>query len=260
MKLIVCGKGGTGKTVISILLARAFRALGYVPYILDMDESNETLPVLAGAEKPRPLLDLYGGRRGLAQMLKQGEGTILQALQQIATSELYLSSIQYPYRTVTEDGINILVIGKIRELGEGCACPLNVLSRLIIQKMKLRDNEVLIVDTDAGVEHVGRGVEEVTDGIIAVSDLTYESLVLSKHLKQIANKIGKSYWLVLNKVPEEFRKTIIELCKKLDIEPSCIVPFDKAIFEACMLGSCIRSEVAYNVLKDFVEKKILQKS
>ena len=255
MKLMVCGKGGTGKTVISILMARAFRELGYVPYILDMDESNETLPILAGAERPRSLVELYGGRRGLAQTLRQGEHSILSMLSQIfAGGDIALSTIRPPYKSTSDDGVGILVIGKIREFGEGCACPLNVLSKLLLSKIKLSDKEVLIVDTDAGVEHVGRGVEEATDGIVAVADPTYESLVIAKHLKEVASRLGKKYWLVLNKVPESMKDKVQELCAKIGLTPDCVVPFDDRIFESCMLGTKVSSEKAYATIKEFVRR------
>ncbi len=258
MKLMVCGKGGTGKTVVAILMARAFRELGYVPYLLDMDESNETLPLLVGVEKPRPLVELYGGRRGLSQALRQGEHSILRVLNQISSSEdLVLSTVKPQFKSVSNDGIGVIVIGKIREFGEGCACPLNVLSRLLLSKIRLGEREVLIVDTDAGVEHVGRGVEEAVDGIIAVADPTYESLVIARHLKDVAAKLGKRYWLVLNKVPQGMETKLCELCTRVGLSPDCVVPFDEKVFESCMLGQRIVSGEAYEALRSFVKEKVL---
>ncbi len=256
MRLMVCGKGGTGKTVISILLARAFREYGYRPYILDMDESNELLPQLAGCQKPKALIELFGGRRGLTQKLKEGEKSIVEILKEVTNSELRISSIPREFVSTTDDGINILVVGKIREFSEGCACPLNVFTRVLLDKLKLDANDVMVVDTDAGVEHVGRGVEGYVDSIIAVADPTRESMAIASHLRDIADKIRKRYYLILNKVPEDLRDTVVKVCEEYKLRPDVVVPYDEKLVRSCLLGNKIESDKAYSSIKSLVSKII----
>ncbi|NPB01175.1 MAG: ATP-binding protein [Crenarchaeota archaeon] len=256
MRLMVCGKGGSGKTVISILLARALREKGYRPYIVDMDESNELLPILAGAEKPRTLADYFGGRRGVMQALRDGEDRLVKAIGEISKRTFKISEIERPYITYTDDGIGILVVGKIRELGEGCACPLNIFTRTLLKNLKLDDREVIIVDTDAGVEHVGRGVEEYADAIIAVADPTRESINIAKNLKKVADRLGRRFYIVVNKVPKEIENTVRELFQKEGLTPDIVIPYDEKIFQSCLLGSKLESSIAYENIKKLVDKML----
>ncbi len=253
MRIMVCGKGGSGKTVISILLARALREKGYKPYIVDMDESNELLPVLAGAEKPRTLADYFGGRRGVMQALREGEDRLVKAIGEISGKTWRISEIERPYISYTDDGIGIIVIGKIRELGEGCACPLNIFARTLLRNLKLGDKEVIVVDTDAGVEHVGRGVEENADVIIAVADPTRESINIAKNLKKVADKLGKRFYLVVNKVPKELEDSVRQIFEKEGLKPTIVIPYDEKIFQTCLMGSKLESSSAYENVKKLAD-------
>ena len=82
-----------------------------------------------------------------------------------------------------------MAIGKIREFGEGCACPIGAVAREFLKSLRLRDNEFVVVDTDAGIEHFGRGVEESCDLIVAVVEPSYESMQLTNKIVEISNKI-----------------------------------------------------------------------
>ncbi|NPA23453.1 MAG: ATP-binding protein [Crenarchaeota archaeon] len=262
MRIMVCGKGGSGKTVISILLARAFREKGYKSYIVDMDESNELLPVLAGAEKPMTLADYFGGRRGVMQALREGEDRLVKAISELSRKTLKISEIERPYISYTNDGIGILVIGKIRELGEGCACPLNIFTRTLLKNLKLGDREVVIVDTDAGVEHVGRGVEEYADAIVTVADPTRESMNIAKNLKKVAEKLGRRFYLVINKVPRDLENAVRDLFTRESLEPTVVVPYDEKVFQSCLLGTRLESSTAYENVKklvDLIEKEVVKR-
>ena len=79
---------------------------------------------------------------------------------------------EIPQKYKTKIGrITVIFTGKIHKPMEGCACPMGVVSKEFIEKLELKDQEVLIVDTDAGIEHFGRGVEKGIDTVIIVADL-----------------------------------------------------------------------------------------
>lgn len=67
------------------------------------------------------------------------------------------------------------LVGKIEEYGEGCACPYGLLSKVLLKKLELADDATVIVDAEAGVEHLGRGVEEGIDIIVVIVDPTAEA-------------------------------------------------------------------------------------
>ncbi|MHA1711463.1 MAG: nucleotide-binding protein, partial [Candidatus Freyarchaeota archaeon] len=172
---MVCGKGGSGKSVISVLMARVLSRSGRV-YLIDSDESNALLPSMLGVKPPKPLVEYLGGRDNI---FKRGEVDIAKALAR-AGEGIRLSSLPREYTSTSPEGINLIVIGKVRNFGEGCACPLNYLTRVLLKNLLLEEGEVVIVDTDAGIEHVGRRVEEGVDAILAVVDPTAEALTLAK--------------------------------------------------------------------------------
>ena len=119
MKLLVSGKGGAGKSAVTILLARKLLENGPV-YVLDADESNRLLSRALGVKTPEAIADYLGGRKDLRDRINEYEKVKLDEL-----SEDYLK--------ISEDGIKFAVVGKIEEYGEGCACPYGFLSKELLK-------------------------------------------------------------------------------------------------------------------------------
>jgi len=101
-----------------------------------------------------------------------------------------------------------------------------------------------LVDTDAGIEHVGRGVEEGCDAILAVVDPTAEALMLAKILEETFQNLNKKFWLVLNKATPKIIELVKEKAKDMDLEVNGVVRFDEGIFESCMDGRVLHAEEA----------------
>ncbi len=221
MKVLVCGKGGSGKSTVSALLAKSLASRGYEVLVIDGDESNLGLYRLLGISPPKELTDMFGGRKGIT---KEGMGELLKEIQGIE---------DIPKDYVSGRGnLRLIVIGKIKGFSEGCACPMGALLREFLKNLKF--NGFVIVDTDAGVEHFGRGVEEGCDVILFVVDPTYESLMLSKKVEEMAEKAGRKLYFILNKVSEEVKKTMLRYidCEKV----ISAIPAKAEIFEACLKG------------------------
>ncbi|MCD6444535.1 hypothetical protein CW710_00410 [Candidatus Bathyarchaeota archaeon] len=111
-----------------------------------------------------------------------------------------LSLLPDEYISYSAEGIGLVTIGKVREYGEGCACPFNILTRILLKNLVLEESEMVLVDTDAGIEHVGRRVEETVDGVLAVVDPTAESLRSALLLREVVSKLDKAFWVVANKI------------------------------------------------------------
>jgi CO dehydrogenase maturation factor len=107
----------------------------------------------------------------------------------------------------------MIVIGKIHHFGEGCACPMGALSKMFLSKLDVGENEVVIIDTAAGVEHFGRGVDADCDLIFAIVDPTFESFTLAKKMRNMAVKAGIEIYFVLNKIDE---KTLEPMTSNID--------------------------------------------
>ena len=151
MKISVCGKGGSGKSSVVSLLAIEARARGLKTLVVDSDESNSGLFRMLGLDNPpTPLMALVGGKEGIKA--KMNQPSIL------SETEITPEQIPAPY-VIQKNGLGLISIGKIHQALEGCACPMGVLSLEFLNKLRLEDNEIAIVDMEAGIEHFGRGID-----------------------------------------------------------------------------------------------------
>ena len=130
MKLVICGKGGSGKSTVSALMTRELAARGETVLVVDTDESNFGLYKQLGLPQPRDFMDSLGGKKGLGERMRKfmkSEGKEkLSILQDFSLADIPEEMI------VGEDGIRLVAIGKIHDYGEGCDCPMGSLAREFI--------------------------------------------------------------------------------------------------------------------------------
>jgi CO dehydrogenase maturation factor len=239
LKIMVCGKGGSGKSALTVLIARVLSKKHKV-YVVDSDESNALLPHLFGAKPPKPLVEYLGGKKNI---FKRGEIDIVHALA-AAGRGVRLDDLPSEYTASSPEGIRLVSIGKVREYGEGCACPFNFLARALLKSLILDDGEVVLVDTDAGVEHLGRGVEEGCDAILTIADPTAESLVLAGILNEEAMRLGKKFWLVANKITPSIADAVTMKAKDAGLETVGLVRFDEEVFKSSLEGVALKAKEA----------------
>lgn len=239
MKILVCGKGGSGKSTITSLLAKKAANKGYKVLVVDMDESNFGLHKQLGVKLPEGLMNFFGGKKSIAEKLltsvKQRKGEV-----KIFNEKWRLKDLPKEY-LAEKNGIKLLTIGKIHGFGEGCACPMGALTRVFLENLELDEHEVVFVDTDAGIEHFGRGVEAGCDVVLVVLDPTYESIQLSKKISQMAKTIGKKVYFILNKVDEESRDLMLSFLDKNMVVG--VIPQNKEIFRACLVGEELKLDL-----------------
>ncbi|MEW5733801.1 MAG: P-loop NTPase [Thermodesulfobacteriota bacterium] len=211
MKIMVMGKGGSGKSTLAALLAEAFSEAGKDVLLVDADESNFGLGLLLGMQAGKPLMDFLGGRPGVREKLKQAgplAGPVPIFSAKIAPADIPAEC------AVKKDGIRLVSVGKIRDFGEGCACMVGVLAKKLLGNLALGENDVVVVDSEAGVEHFGRGVDAEADVLLGVLDPTRESLLMAGAMDAMARKINAKLFFVLNKaeplVHKLFTETISE--------------------------------------------------
>lgn len=242
MKLIIAGKGGCGKSVIAALLAQELARRGNKVLVIDTDESNFGLHSQLGLEKPPDFMDYFGGKKVLFEQVKQ-----LRENWRVA---------QLPREYLAEKGnIKLMAMGKIYNFGEGCACPINALTSRFLEVLTLENNEFLIADTDAGIEHLGRGVERGADLILAIVEPSAESVKLAQKVIAMAKEIDKPAYYVLNKVTEQteapLRAALAEAQTKAEI--AAIIPYDERIFARGLEGKELDFQVkGISDLADFL--------
>lgn len=242
MRIMVCGKGGAGKSAVTILMARALGRRGPV-YILDSDESNRLLSGLLGTIKPDTISNYLGGRKNLSTGLKDVE--------RFSFNELPSKYISY-----SPEGIGLALVGKIEEYGEGCACPYGLLSKVLLKKLELADDATVIVDAEAGVEHLGRGVEEGIDIIVVIVDPTVEGVAIASLLRKESDRIGKPLYVILNKVTPEIASIMREKLKEQGLSASTEVSLDPEIFNSGLQGGMLKAGIAQRQVSDFVSAQL----
>jgi len=251
MKVLVCGKGGSGKSTIAALLAKSMSKRGYEVLVVDSDESNYGLHRQLGLELPSYFMDYFGGKKEMISKM-------MAAFPKGEKVELFdekwgLEEIPRDYLT-QKGGIRLLAIGKIQDFGEGCACPMGALSKMFLDNLEVDGKEAVIVDTEAGIEHFGRGVEQGCDVILAVLDPSYESLQLSKKIEEISTNIGKPLYFVLNRVNPERKAAMLEFLG--DEKVAASIPEDGEIFRAGLAGEEIAVQLdEMERLVDLLENK-----
>lgn len=211
MKIIVSGKGGSGKSTVSSLLALDLVRRERRVLVVDADESNFGLEALLGLDGSGELMDCLGGKAAVGGKLRESMAK---------KTELSFFDREWGFEDIPSDCLSargplmLMQVGKIKTFGEGCACPIGSLAKGFLKNLRLERDDVAIVDAEAGVEHLGRGIAGGADMILAVLDPSYESIRLSAKMCEMAGEAGKPIYYVLNKVDggsaEHMRKAIGE--------------------------------------------------
>lgn len=204
MKMVICGKGGSGKSTVSALLSKSLAKKGYRVLLIDADESNLGLHRLVGIDPPVVMMDSLGGKKGFKE---KTQGAFPGGKSALFDDKISFDDLDVHCRR-SDDGISMMSIGKIHESGEGCACPMGSLSRMILSRLVSGDKEMVIIDTAAGVEHFGRGIDSHSDLVISIIDPSFESFALGEKMAVMAEKANLPLMFILNKMDANIKKLI----------------------------------------------------
>lgn len=249
-KISVCGKGGSGKSVLVRLLASGLQARRQRVLVVDADESNTGLHRMLGfTDPPKPLIDMMGGKQKLeeeivAEIMAGGSEETMELMKE--KTEMVVAEIPPEYIFETEDGIKLVNVGKILMALEGCACPMGIVSRSFLKKLRLEPDEIALIDLEAGVEHFGRGVETSTDCVLVVVEPSIDSLDIAVKISEMAADINiADVWVVLNKITsEQIENKLKENLSQKNVTVIGSIHQNQEIFESCLEGRPIRGQVA----------------
>ncbi len=198
MKLAITGKGGVGKTTLSSTLARLYADEGRTVLAADVDPdanlglalglSQEEVDAIVPISKMRNLAEERTGATGAGKFYKLNPYVA-------DIPDLFAKDI---------NGVKLLVMGTVDVGGTGCVCPEHVMLKSILSSLTYRKNDVVIMDMEAGLEHLGRGTAANMDQFIVVIEPGARSVQTYRNVKRLAADLGvKQVRVVANKVRDE---------------------------------------------------------
>lgn len=232
MKVAVSGKGGVGKTLIAGGLATGFAARGFKTIAIDADSSpNLALTLGLSTEESRKIVPISENK----ELVESKTGTGYSGVYRLSFT---VDDIVRDYAMNTPFGVSLIVMGTVKAMESGCMCAPNAVIRAMLRHMIVERDEVVVLDLEAGVEHIGRGTARQVDALLIVADSNLKSLEIAKHIHDLASKAGmKNLYLVGNRVMNPAQEEAIKsFGEKSSIPLLAIIPFDSKITEADMVG------------------------
>ena len=231
-KIAISGKGGVGKSTLAACIAYVYAECGQRVYAIDADPDGNLAgalgipPEKAAAITPISALDsLIEERTGA----KPGSGSTFFRLNPRVDDIPERFSLEY-------HSVCLLVMGTISAGGAGCVCPESAMLRALVSHLTLQRDEVIVMDMEAGVEHLGRATASAVDAFIVVVEPGLRSIQTARTVQRLAQDIGVNrIFIVGNKVRGEsdrqFRSRQLG-----DLPMLGFLPFSDAIIEADLRG------------------------
>jgi CO dehydrogenase maturation factor len=232
MKIAVSGKGGVGKTTFSAMLARSLAEKGLKVLAVDADP-DANLGQALGFPDYQKLVPVSDMKDLIAERTNSdGEnwGTYFKLNPTVNDLPDKLS--------VEHHGVRLMVMGTVKKGGGGCICPASTMLKALMAHLVLLHKEVLILDMEAGLEHLGRGTSQGVDFLIVVVEPGRRSVDTAEHIRQLAGDLGLTKVLIVgNKIrsdkDEEYLKETLN-----DFEFLGFMRYDEEIIEADMEAKC----------------------
>jgi CO dehydrogenase maturation factor len=222
MKIAVTGKGGVGKTTLAGTLARLLARDGLDVLAIDADSDMNLASALGIDIPPSPLTDYKefideraGGPAGMFKLNPKVDDVVER------------------FGITGPDGVRMLVMGTVEKGGSGCMCPASSFLRALLKHVVFKESSFVILDMEAGIEHLGRGTTRGIDLMIIVVEPGSRSIETASRIKDLAGDIGIGRLAaVINKIRDAEIKEIESRLDSMGIPILGSIPYDNSMITA----------------------------
>ena len=204
MKIAVTGKGGVGKTTTSALLSVSFEKAGYKVIAIDADPDSNLASALnfPNTDNIIPLVEMK-------ELIRERVGAEPGNVGMYFKLNPKVDDIPDKF-CIKKDNIKLITMGTIKKAKSGCVCPENVFLREVINQVLTEMDEVVIMDMEAGIEHLERGTAEGVDAVLIISEPSKLSIDTSKRINRLSKELKiKNIFSVGNKITCEDEENYI---------------------------------------------------
>jgi CO dehydrogenase maturation factor len=231
MKLAISGKGGVGKTTFSALLIRTMNDMGKKVLAIDADPDANLAAALGIADSDRiiPIADMK-------EMIFERTGAQPGSIGGFFRLNPKVDDLPDAL-SVKKDNIKLMRLGSVKKGGGGCLCPESTLLKALVMHIVLARDEVVVMDMEAGIEHLGRATAKAVDKLIVVVEPGRRSIDTAEHIRRLAAEIKlDQIFIVGNKIrnakDEEFLRHHLK-----DFEILGFLPYADNLIEADLSGA-----------------------
>ncbi|MFO7646023.1 MAG: carbon monoxide dehydrogenase accessory protein CooC [Desulfosarcina sp.] len=231
MKLAISGKGGVGKTTFASLMARTLSDRGITVLAIDADPDANLAAALgiADADRITPIAEM---KELIFERTGAQPGTIGGFFKLNPKVDDIPDTL-----SVRLGNIRLMRLGSVKKGGAGCLCPESALLKALVTHVVLGRNEAVIMDMEAGIEHLGRATAQAVDKLIVVVEPGRRSIDTAEHIKRLAAEIRLNHIAVVgNKIrgpkDEDFLRNHLH-----DLEFLGFLPYDETLIEADLSGT-----------------------
>ncbi len=230
MKIAISGKGGVGKTTFSALLIRALNQDGKNILAIDADP-DANLAAAVGIKSSEDIKPIAEMKELIMERTEAQPGSIGGFFKLNPKVDDLPEKLSAKF-----ENIKLMRLGGVKKGGAGCICPESTLLRALVMHIVLARNEVVIMDMEAGIEHLGRGTASAVDRLIVVVEPGRRSIDTARHIKTLAGEIDlNNISVVGNKIrgeeDEKFLKKYLN-----DFNWLGFIPYDGTLIEADLKG------------------------
>lgn len=221
IKIAITGKGGVGKTTISGTLARYLARKGFDVLAIDADPSMNLASALGIKNPPIPLTEY----KELIDERAGGPAGVFRLNPKV-------DDIVERFGISGPENVKLLILGTIEKGGSGCMCPASSFLKALMRHIILKLNSVVILDMEAGVEHLGRGTTKGIDIMLIVVEPGARSIETAGRIKELAQHIGiEKFAAIINKAGEDV-EDIKRMLGKYGIPVIGIIRYDFGLVQA----------------------------